>query len=463
MATNNDKRDQDKEKEQALQARQAQINSENERVARESEASRQAAAAAAAPMMTMAMMQVLDVPELPRGYDETGGPTKAKKFIDPKSGEIRPSVEVQHESGKGGAKWEGKSFGPLSENRKQRIFQLMNIAKETYPNSPVMQRISIAQAINESGWDVNSGLARQNNLFGIKGKGTAGSVNMGTFEEVHGKNVHIKAGFAANETVEDSFAQHRHLMRRDRYARVRTAGDFNSAAHGLVSAGYATDSSYAEKLMKIDQKLGPYWAQMDNGMSNVAQQQDIPKPAGRELPNAPQHTNLASLKNLPVANDGVHLDHLDPRFAERLGLVMDDLKQQGYDAVIGSGERTVAEQADKVRQGYSHTMKSNHLHRDGNDVTAVDITQRGKPWGGSEAFQQALGKAAKSHGLEWGGDWDATFAGPGGKKVKDVAHVQLPKSNQLATEQQRLQKDVASKQQVVENKQVKPPISAPSV
>lgn len=55
--------------------------------------------------------------------------------------------------------------------------------------------LTIAQATLESNWGT-SGLALQvNNLFGIKGKGTAGSVEMPTTEVVNGKAVMVAASF----------------------------------------------------------------------------------------------------------------------------------------------------------------------------------------------------------------------------------------------------------------------------
>ncbi len=149
------------------------------------------------------------------------------------------------------------SSGPLSQlsqNPQERIKQVVDAAKRTYPDQPHMAKLAAAQALLESGLHGNkpSTLASQhNNLFGIKGSGTAGSVNMRTGEHLNGQNVTVNAGFAKNATLEDSFAQHKKLMGNSRYAGVRSAGSFEQAAGAVRSAGYATDPNYTQKLISI--------------------------------------------------------------------------------------------------------------------------------------------------------------------------------------------------------------------
>lgn len=125
-------------------------------------------------------------------------------------------------------------------------------ANTVYSDNPILGQVATAQAILESNLlKKPSGLAQNNNLFGIKGKGTAGSVNMPTHEYVNGKNIKVNAGFAKNATLEDSFTQHRDLMNKPRYEAVRNAKTFDEAVDALQKAGYATDPNYAKMLKDI--------------------------------------------------------------------------------------------------------------------------------------------------------------------------------------------------------------------
>lgn len=143
----------------------------------------------------------------------------------------------------------------LSSDRNERIQQVVDAAKRTYPDKPHMAKLAAAQALLESGIASQkgpSGLAKNhNNLFGIKGSGTAGTVNMRTGEHLNGQNVTITAGFAKNNTVEDSFQQHKNLMSKPRYRKVMEAQSFEQAAHEVKAAGYATAPNYSQALRDV--------------------------------------------------------------------------------------------------------------------------------------------------------------------------------------------------------------------
>ena len=156
------------------------------------------------------------------------------------------------------------SIDRLSDNRDERIRQVVDAAKRTYPDQPHMAKLAAAQALLESGIHSQrgpSGLARNhNNLFGIKGRGTAGSANMRTGEHLNGRDVTINADFAKNATVEDSFQQHKALMNRPRYRRVLQSQSFEQAAHEVKRAGYATAPIYTDSLMSVyNQQLARYF------------------------------------------------------------------------------------------------------------------------------------------------------------------------------------------------------------
>ncbi|MDU7473605.1 MAG: glycoside hydrolase family 73 protein [Paenibacillus macerans] len=116
--------------------------------------------------------------------------------------------------------------------------------------------LTIAQGILESA-DGNSSLTVQaNNLFGIKGKGTAGSVTMPTKEFSGGKWITVNAPFRKYNNWGESVADHSTLIvngvswDRNKYRGVLGA-DGRTAAREIAAAGYATDPTYADKLIRL--------------------------------------------------------------------------------------------------------------------------------------------------------------------------------------------------------------------
>ena len=131
-----------------------------------------------------------------------------------------------------------------------------------YPDAQKLQQekgvpacITLGQIILESSGSYNglSGLAFQaKNLFGIKGTGTAGSVNLDTTEFVNGQSIVTTAQFASYNTYYDSMVDHANLLLAPRYQKyLQNATSIVDYAHGIHDAGYATDPNYANKLLKI--------------------------------------------------------------------------------------------------------------------------------------------------------------------------------------------------------------------
>lgn len=115
--------------------------------------------------------------------------------------------------------------------------------------------ITLGQIILESsgGYNGLSSLAFEaKNLFGIKGTGTAGSVNWDTTEFVNGQPIITNAQFAKYNTYYDSMVDHANLLLAPRYQKyLKNASSIVEYAHGIHDAGYATDPNYANKLLKI--------------------------------------------------------------------------------------------------------------------------------------------------------------------------------------------------------------------
>lgn len=147
----------------------------------------------------------------------------------------------------------------MASTKELTIPNVYKSAQTVYQDNPVMADLATAQAILESRLNGSpSGLAKNyNNLFGIKGSGTAGSASMRTHEYGSQGKYYTNSGFAKNATLSDSFLQHKNLMNKGiksnpaLYHKVLKAKSFEEAASALKAAGYATDPAYVKKLMQI--------------------------------------------------------------------------------------------------------------------------------------------------------------------------------------------------------------------
>lgn len=136
--------------------------------------------------------------------------------------------------------------------------QVRQQIESAFPDNKVMQQVALSQAMLESGFNPSnpnpSSLASlNNNLFGIKGSGTAGSANMQTNEFQNGAMTPQNAQFAANNNMSDSINQYKNLLNSSRYQGVMNAKTPGEAFNALQNSGYATDPNYAAKLQKIHQ------------------------------------------------------------------------------------------------------------------------------------------------------------------------------------------------------------------
>jgi flagellum-specific peptidoglycan hydrolase FlgJ len=143
-------------------------------------------------------------------------------------------------------------------NQEIFIAKIAAAAVADYKDSKVLPSITIAQAILESSWGDSGLTAKANNLFGIKGKGPAGSVTMATKEHVGGKIITVDAAFRKYNTWAESIADHSKLLQNKRYAAVLTARDGVTAAYAIKAAGYATDVNYPKLLIDIINKYKLY-------------------------------------------------------------------------------------------------------------------------------------------------------------------------------------------------------------
>ena len=146
-------------------------------------------------------------------------------------------------------------------------------------NEGILPSITAAQAILESGWG-SSQLAKapNNNLFGIKDSEDwhGAIVTVPTQEYLNGDYITVNAAFRKYASWNDSVVDHAKFFtstewRKNNYRKVVNEMDYRIAAQELKNAGYATDPSYAGKLIRLIETYKLYeWDEMStNAISTV--------------------------------------------------------------------------------------------------------------------------------------------------------------------------------------------------
>ena len=157
--------------------------------------------------------------------------------------------------------------------------------------------VSLAQFALESGYGTHMPPG-SNNAFGIKALKGQPSVTVNTREVINGKSVIIKAAFRKFDSMADGFDAHARLLAtKGVYAPAMEkwkAGDLEGGIR-LMGAKYATDPSYAAKLLSLigAQSLAQYDKPMPFPDSPKPAE---PPPAVPGTPESPKaQTGLAGL------------------------------------------------------------------------------------------------------------------------------------------------------------------------
>ena len=145
------------------------------------------------------------------------------------------------------------------------------IAQQDYRNTGVLASVTLAQAINESGWGKSGLTQKSNNMFGMKtslsGNTWAGSawdgksyVSVITTEEYGGRKVKITATFRKYKNVAQSIADHSAYLANakngsaKRYAGLTTTKSYSQQLKILQKGGYCTWSGYVSELTTLIKK-----------------------------------------------------------------------------------------------------------------------------------------------------------------------------------------------------------------
>ncbi len=112
--------------------------------------------------------------------------------------------------------------------------------------------VTIAQAIDESGWGQSALAIRDHNLFGIKGTGPAGSDVQPTQEYQNGQWVTVSAPFRVYHNVAESIADHGQLLATGPSYQQAMADRHHPDAFATDLTGvYATDPQYGSNLIAL--------------------------------------------------------------------------------------------------------------------------------------------------------------------------------------------------------------------
>ena len=229
----------------------------------------------------------------------------------------------------------------MSYTRAQFIQKIAPMAQVDAKTSKVLASLTIAQAILESN-NGNSLLTLQGNaLFGIKATSTwRGKVWTGkTIEYYDGKTATtIVDGFRVYESWEESIKDHSNLLTKvSRYKAVVGEKDYKKACYAIHQAGYATDPSYADKLIALIEKHK--LAQYDIGHKVIKEDQELAAAVSKIIKSGIQlqyndwkRIDLIKLKNVPALLDKLGgLQKIESRLREQgMGLDLEIWQEKRY-------------------------------------------------------------------------------------------------------------------------------------
>lgn len=167
-------------------------------------------------------------------------------------------------------------------DQEKYISQYAELAVKEMYRSGVPASITLAQGLLESGNGKSTLAVMGNNHFGIKcHKGWTG-------KSMRHDDDKKNECFRVYDSPEESFRDHSDFLRyRDRYSFLFDfrITDYKSWAHGLKKAGYATDPSYPQKLIRIIEEYDLH--KYDRKSSRKHSEESSDEVIQQELPKSP--------------------------------------------------------------------------------------------------------------------------------------------------------------------------------
>ena len=162
--------------------------------------------------------------------------------------------------------------------------------------------VTIAQAIDESGWGQSALATKDHNLFGIKGTGPAGRDPLPTQEYQNGQLVATTSSFRVYDNTAESIDDHGKLLATSGYY-GRSMADRrnpNAFAQGLTGI-YATDPSYGTQLISLMRQYNLYRYDVASPAPKAAPAARVaaPSPAAATIPGLPVAAPAAPARTAP--------------------------------------------------------------------------------------------------------------------------------------------------------------------
>ncbi len=146
------------------------------------------------------------------------------------------------------------SQGETNERYRDYVATYAPLAVAEMQNARIPASVTLAQGLLESGAGTSDLARESNNHFGIKcNNGWTGATHHAEDDDYHGGRL-VHSCFRAYDHAAESYADHSaFLVGSSRYADLFDLDirDYRGWARGLKSAGYATSSSYAHRLIEI--------------------------------------------------------------------------------------------------------------------------------------------------------------------------------------------------------------------
>ena len=201
---------------------------------------------------------------------------------------------------------------PVASSGNAEQDEFLNKVSEGAMNSwvkyGVLPSVVIAQAINESGWGKSGLSVQQNNLFGVKGTGDAGTGSWATGEDnANGSSYTINANFAAYSSWSASIEAHGKLISGNtgmsNYLAAVKEKDALKSITAIKNGGYATATDYVEVTMNIINDFG--LLEYDKYAIEYTDKNGFEATASGQVSNNPDTGSQSSAKTDNVAGQSV--------------------------------------------------------------------------------------------------------------------------------------------------------------
>jgi flagellum-specific peptidoglycan hydrolase FlgJ len=141
---------------------------------------------------------------------------------------------------------------PSTSTKLAFISQVAPGAMDAQSRYGIPAAVTIAQAIDESGWGQSVLAIKDHNLFGIKGTGPAGCDVLPTQEFQYGQWVTVSAAFRVYHNVAESIADHSQLLSTGRAYQYAMTDRYSPDAFANDLTGvYSTDPNYGAYLISL--------------------------------------------------------------------------------------------------------------------------------------------------------------------------------------------------------------------